>query len=121
MNGSGTTMLLDHISSHSLIFGFPNETKSFPYFIAHQARYGDLRDDQNFLRLWRDIRKSLVGQPRFNQIIPPPDASVRTAAGVIDHIMKHLAKAQGKELWCEKSPMHVHHLQLLAQAFPRAK
>src|SRR5688572_24569696 len=121
MNGSGTTMMLDHLSNHSLIFGFPNESRSLPYFITHQNRYGDLQDDQNFMQLWRDIRKSLVGQSRFNQIIPLPNTNARTAAGVIDHIMKHLAKAQGKEIWCEKSPMHVHHLQLLAQAFPAAK
>ena len=122
MNGSGTTMLLDHLSNHSLIYGFPNETRSFPYFIAHQGKYGDLGIDQNFMQLWRDIRKSFVGQPRFMpQSIPPPAASPRTAAGILDHIMKHLARAQGKEIWCEKSPMHVHHLQLLAEAFPKAK
>jgi hypothetical protein len=122
MNGSGTTMVLDHLSNHSLIFGFPDETKSFPYFITHQVRYGDLKVDQNFMRLWRDIRNSVVGKPKFKpESIPVPKMSVMTAEGILDHIMKHLARAQGKEIWCEKTPMHVHHLQLLAQAFPNAK
>jgi hypothetical protein len=122
MNGSGTTMLLDHIANHSLIYGFPNETKSFPYLITHQGRYGDLEVDENYMRLWRDIRNLVVGQPRFKpESIPTPDTGPRTAAGIIDHIMKHLASAQGKEIWCEKTPMHVHHLKLLAQAFPTAK
>src|SRR5688572_4070232 len=122
MNGSGTTMLLDHLSNHSLIFGFPNETRSIPYFISHQSDYGDLTVDDNFMRLWRDVRQSLVGQPKLRpESIPVPDKSARTAAGIIDHIMKYLARAQGKEIWCEKSPMHVHHLQLLSQAFPEAK
>jgi len=115
-------MLLDHLSNHSLIYGFPNETRSIPYFISHQGDYGDLTVDQNFMRLWRDMRQSLVGRPKFKpESIPAPDKSARTAAGIIDHIMKYLAGAQGKEIWCEKSPMHVHHLQLLAQTFPKAK
>ncbi len=90
--------------------------------LRNQGRYGDLRIDRNFMQLWRDIRKSVVGQPRFRpESIPAPDTGARTAAGILDHIMNHLAKAQGKEVWCEKSPMHVHHLQLLAEAFPQAR
>ncbi len=74
------------------------------------------------MRLWRDIRQSLVGRPKFNpETIPEPDKGTRTAADIIDHIMKYLAKAQGKVIWCEKSPMHVHHLQRMALAFPKAK
>jgi hypothetical protein len=122
MNGSGTTMLLDHLASHSWIFGYPAETKSLPYFITHEAKYGDLNVDENFLLLWRDMKKSVIGRAGIlRQEIPPPDIRGRTAAGAFNHIMQHLAKAQDKPVWCEKTPMHVHHLSLLAKAFPDAK
>lgn len=115
-------MLLDHLASHSMIFGFPTETKSLPYFIKQEAKYGDLSVDKNFLRLWDDMKASVVERARFlRQGIPAPGMRVRTAAGAFDHIMQHLTATQGKQIWCEKTPMHVHHLFLLAQAFPEAK
>ena len=59
MNGSGTTMLLDHLSNHSQIFGFPAETKSLPYFLKHESDYGDLRRPANLTRLWHQMKKSI--------------------------------------------------------------
>jgi hypothetical protein len=35
--------------------------------------------------------------------------------------MRSLAAAEGKRVWCEKTPMYVHHLTLLGQAFPGAR
>ena len=122
MNGSGTTMLLDHLANHPSIFGFPTETKSLPFFIKQEAAYGDLNDEKNYLRLWNDMKESVVeGTSQSCQEIPAPEVHVRSAASAFNHIMRHLAQAQGKQIWCEKTPMHVHHLGLLAQAFPDAK
>jgi chromosomal replication initiation ATPase DnaA len=42
MNGSGTTMLLDHRSNQSQLYGFPVTTRSLTYFVETEARYGDL-------------------------------------------------------------------------------
>lgn len=115
-------MLLDHLANHSSIFGFPTETKSLPYFIKHETAYGDLGNDENYLRLWHDMKKSVIERTSLSrQQIPAPAKDARSAAGAFDHIMRHLAKAQGKLIWCEKTPMHVHHLELLADAFPSAK
>lgn len=122
MNGSGTTMLLDHLANHSRIYGFPIETKSLPYYITHEREYGDLDADDNFLKFWRDLTTSIwprTGVLPQNLPVPPPPG--RTAAASFDHIMRHLATAEGKQSWCEKSPMHVHRMPLLADAFPRAK
>lgn len=125
MNGSGTTMLLDHLSNHSLLFGYPGETKCLPYFITHQSKYGDLADDQNFLQLWHDLTWSISGRTAPGpDRIPVPDnwrELQRTAASIFNHVMFLFAKAKGKQIWCEKTPMHVHHLSLLAEAFPNAK
>jgi hypothetical protein len=125
MNGSGTTMLLDHLSSHSQLFGFPGETKFLPYFLRSQSRYGDLGDDQKFRRLWRDMSESFIGRVGSGpERIPLPEdwqEGSRTAAAVFDRIMRQFAAVHGKRTWCEKSPMYVHHLVLLAREFPNAK
>lgn len=122
MNGSGTTMLLDHLGSHSAIFGFPAETKSLPYFIMKEARYGDLGVEANFRRLWSELNESVFGGAEsLRRDIPLPDPSRRSAAGAFDQLMSHLARSQGKRIWCEKSPMHVLHLTLLARKFPDAR
>ena len=63
MNGSGTTMLLDHLASHSLLFGFPAETQVLPYFIKRQTTYGDLADDANYWKLWSDLARSSYRRP----------------------------------------------------------
>jgi hypothetical protein len=125
MNGSGTTMLLDHISSHSMLYGFPNETRFLPYFIRHHNRYGDLSIDRNFLELWDDMRKSVVRRlgPGSRKIPLPEDWSIhpRSAASVFDQIMRMFALEKGVHIWCEKTPMYVHHLTLLSNAFPNAR
>jgi hypothetical protein len=45
----------------------------------------------------------------------------RNVAAIFDSIMSSLAAAEGKQVWCEKTPMYVHHMRLLADAFPGAK
>jgi hypothetical protein len=122
MNGSGTTMLLDHLASHSLIFGYATETKSLPYFITHEARFGNLNDDQNYLRLWKEMKNSIVERAGLlRHDIKVPRGGIRSAASTFNHIMCQLASAEGKQVWCEKTPMYVHHLSLLADRFPDAK
>jgi hypothetical protein len=121
MNGSGTTMLLDHLGNHSSIFGFPDETKSLPYFILNSRRYGNLADELNFRRL-RDEVVNAIGKAGIDAALQLDWSTVdRSAAGVFDAIMKKLAKSHGKRVWCEKTPMHVHHMRLLGAHFPDAR
>ncbi len=115
-------MLRDHLANHSWIYGFPAETRSLPYFIKHQHEYGDLKHEDNFRRLWQDLTKSVSKRADLLPAnLPLPDVSGRSAAGAFNHIMRHLAGAEGKRIWCEKTPMYVHHLTLLGRAFPEAR
>ncbi len=121
MNGSGTTMLLDHLSNHSWIYGFQVETKSLPFFITHEMEYGDLEVEANLRRLWSDMKDSVaVGVSAVPRDLPSPGIASRSAAGCFDHMMRHLAADQGKRIWCEKTPMYVHHIPLLSSAYPNA-
>jgi hypothetical protein len=125
MNGSGTTMLLDHLSSHSQLFGLPFESRILPYFIKREASYGNLADDRNFLKLWREMARSIVHESRSGVHIDLLSShwrdSMRTAAGAFDQILLTYAMEAGKRTWCEKTPMYVRHLSLLGKAFPNSK
>jgi hypothetical protein len=125
MNGSGTTMLLDCLAGHSLLYGFRGETKVLPYFIERQAQYGNLVDDANFARLWQDLHAAVGGRGWRRGVnhsaIEGWGERPRDVAAIFDSIMSSLAAKEGKQVWCEKTPMYVHHLHVLARAFPRAK
>jgi hypothetical protein len=97
MNGSGTTMLLDHLSNHSWIYGFQVETKSLPFFITHEKEYGDLEIEANLRRLWSDMKESVA--ERVNSVprdLPHAGIAIRSAAGCFDHMMGQLAADQGQ-------------------------
>lgn len=124
MNGSGTTMLLDHLNNHPKLFGFRLETRVLPYFIAKLPEYGDLQIDDNFLMLWNEMR---VAHPfviaNARKPIPLPDnwrKMERGVADVFDRIMMYFATGAGKARWCEKTPMHVLHITKLSELFPDA-
>lgn len=125
MNGSGTTMLLDCLSGHRSIFGFVEETRVLPHFIKSQHKFGDLQRNANFVRLWRDLDKHLaqLGWPceLHEKAIPNWGTRPRNVGGIVDFVMSSLAAQENKTIWCEKTPMHVHHIGLLSREFPGAR
>ena len=125
MNGSGTTMLLDHMGEHPQLFGYRLETQFLPGYLINAGKYGDLKDDTNFRRLWDDMRSEFAIQ-RANRRMPLdlPDNwkdAPRSVAGTFNGIMLEFAAREGKTRWCEKTPPHIFHLDLLSEAFPSAK
>jgi hypothetical protein len=125
MNGSGTTMMLDHLAAHPNLFGFGLESYILPIYLKKERAYGDLTVDRNFLRLWDDMRSEYVFKIANRGVTPNRPEEwrkvPRSVAGVFDKILKQFAAREGKERWCEKTPMHVFHMQTLAEVFPDAK
>jgi hypothetical protein len=125
MNGSGTTMLHQHLGQHPELFAFPQESYVLPHFIKASARYGDLADDSNFRKLWQDMASSFIFRFRNDgEPLPVPDdwrETSRTAAAIFDRIMHHFAAAAGKQRWSEKTPMHVLHIQRIAEDLPASR
>jgi hypothetical protein len=125
MNGSGTTMVLDHLDCHPQLYGFRIETKVLPYYLLRQSRYGDLREDDNFRRLFDEMRRAFPFR-QANQGSPIELPAhwrnlQRTPAAIFDHLMKYFAAQDGKSRWCEKTPMHIMHIAVLARAWPGAQ
>jgi hypothetical protein len=125
MNGSGTTMMLDHLGHHPDLFGFKLETYILPHYLLNESRYGNLALDKNYIELWNEMRSEYPFR-QVNKGKPvelPPDwaAARRNAAGVFDRIMREFARREGKERWCEKTPMYALHIETLARAFPNAR
>ena len=125
MNGSGTTMLLDCLGRHPVLYAFPKETRLIPYLISRLGLFGDLSNDANFERLWGEVRNLGVFRlENGDQPVPLPadwrDYS-RSLAAVLDGVFRYFAAREGKRRWCEKTPQHAQHLLALAEQFPNAK
>jgi Sulfotransferase family len=125
MNGSGTTMLLHSLGNHPDLYGCKRETRVLPHFIAHLHRYGTLGDDDNFLRLMRDIyalrafRQLNGGHP-----VPLPEdwaTMPRDLASIVDTAFRYFAVKEHKKRWADKTPMHALHITALARLFPSAR
>ena len=125
MNGSGTTMLLDNLGRHPLLYAFPKETRFIPYLIVNQDRFGDLERDENFKRLWQEV----LGYPVFEIVngyrkVPLPADwrnYPRSLSAVLDGVFRYFSVREGKQRWCEKTPQHVQNMQQLAELFPLAR
>ena len=118
-------MLLRCLGRHPELYGFPVETKILPYFVRSLPKYGDLQNDENYLRLWSDLRNAFAFR-KFNKGLPPPLPAEwrdlpREFRSIVDEIFKYFASTEGKIRWCEKTPMHALHVHTLASVFPDAR
>ena len=124
MNGSGTTMLLDSLGRHPELYAFPRETRLIPYLYANRNKYGNLRNDDNFRRLWHEVMRipAFLHANGMEEMPLPKDwrAHARSLAGVLDGVFQYFSKQEGKHRWCEKTPQHVQHIAVLAKIFPGA-
>lgn len=126
MNGSGTSMMLDCLGRHPDLYAVPQETLMMPHIIAQAPRFGDLRIDEAFLSYWQ---YAIDQMPVLRRIRGGNDPEIpvdwqsypRTVAGVFEGLFGSLAKVEGKRRWCEKTPDHVQHIEMLSRVFPGAQ
>lgn len=124
MNGSGTTMMLNCLNAHHDLYGFPRETLVIPHYISRLPNYGNLSDPERFQSLWNDFRsESYFRWVNDGEVPPLPEnwrELPRTLSTVIDETFGFFARKHGKQRWCEKTPMHVQHINALHEVFPDA-
>ncbi|MBE9067473.1 sulfotransferase [Leptolyngbya cf. ectocarpi LEGE 11479] len=117
---SGTTLLQSLLASHSAISSFP-ESKFFLRLIA-EPRQKSRRYKLGLASA--DIKPTLK---RFLDEVDAPDLTlpklpfVRSYVAGFDRILSQLAQRQGKHIWLEKTPEHLHSISDIQRYLPQAK
>jgi hypothetical protein len=118
---SGTTLLRLILNGHRdlAVFG---ETATF----FRVGKYDTLDHERSFARFIRDWRTICRAESPYPDLME--DDSLRRAlrlapsyAAATSAIMREFAKREGKPVWGEKTPAHVHKLPLILQAYPNAR
>ena len=117
---SGTTLLQVSVASHSQVKSFP-ETFFFKEatgrFGRPLARLG-LATGEERRALRRVIQE--INRPDLAEEIPRHPILYRTAAACFVHILDQVALEADKQAWVEKTPMHVHFVELIRRHVPKA-
>lgn len=119
---SGTTLLQSLLASHSAIASFP-ESKFFLQLIA-EPREKSRRYKLGLVSpaIKPTLEKFLadVGASDLRSTLPKLPF-VRAYVAYFDRILRQLAQRQGKHIWLEKTPEHLHSIRDIAQYLPQAK
>jgi hypothetical protein len=119
---SGTTLLQSLLASHSKVASFP-ESKFFPNLIAlpieRSKRY---KVGLVTPRLRSSLQDFLheVGRTDLSGKLPRVPL-ISLYVKIFSVILSELAQQQGKQIWLEKTPDHLHYIQYIEQYFPKSK
>ncbi len=119
---SGTTLLQSLLASHSAIASFP-ESKFFLRLIAEpreKSRRYALGLTSPTLKPTLEKFLDDVGAPELRSTLPK-FPFVRSYVDCFDRILLQLAQRQGKHIWLEKTPEHLHAIGDIEQYLPGAK
>lgn len=120
---SGTSLLSRILNAHSQIT-VPEESFLAWLFYPYRAAYGDLNEASNRQKLIREMLASYRIRTQFGPMDAKAiEAGVRspTFGGVMAALMAHRASRDGKPIWGEKSPQHVHFAEPLIRDIPRLR
>ena len=117
---SGTTLLQALLSTQSDVTSFP-ESHFFPHLFSHHR-----------LLRWLGVPskgaghclRAFVGQAgfdRYEQRIPRRGLSAGRMAGVFSRLLDDMAAARSCDVWIEKTPRHLHYIDVIRQQIPDAK
>lgn len=116
---SGTTMLRLMLNNHPNL-AIPFETGFVPIFYKKLAEYGDLRVEENTVRLLGDI--SRYYKVEQGDLIPDRDRilsyPIENYPDLVHAIMSDYAERKGKRHWGDKTPFYVTELDTLWKVFP---
>ena len=138
---SGTTLLQSLLAAHSQIYSFP-ESQFFPFLFSNDQ--ADRWLNSNFEPSWLKpglklaARKLIFGaarsrlqarihdfladidQTQFETQFPQAAIAAKTAyTQAFWQILDQITQAQGKTVWIEKSPLHLHYLDYITQHVPQ--
>jgi len=120
---SGTTLLQSLLAAHSEIASFP-ESHFFRKLAPFERRYWLLKQFGVASRRARpQLEKFLceVGEGQLCSQLPRGTMSMRRLTQSFIEILDLLTEQQGKSIWLEKTPGHLHHIDLIETLVPNAK
>jgi len=114
---SGTSLLRNLLYSHSRLF-FRSETQFIPAFYRV---YGNPRSKSQALKLAKKMVK-MEWVARWEEDFDIEEmAGQNTFAGIVDNMFMQLARREGKNVWGDKTPHYVLHIDTLREIFPAAR
>jgi hypothetical protein len=115
---SGTTLLQSMLAAHSQIVSFP-ETHFFervsPRFAAVGMASPRRRDRRRLLQFLSE-----VGHPEMESLIPRYAVTLRKSVGAFVEVLDALTLVESGTVWVEKTPGHLHHIDLIEAHIPDA-
>ena len=116
---SGTTLLQSLLAAHSQIHSFP-ETHFFLRAIAGREWARCLGLAARSTAAHYAHVTDLIGYPDLAALLPPRTLLLRQYARTFSRALDEAARRQGKTIWLEKTPGHLHHIREIAQTIPDA-
>ena len=116
---SGTSLLQVMVAGHSRVFSCP-ETHFFDRTYGRSQwlmRPARARRTRNVLY----HIASLLGRPDFNQIVPRWSLFYGKYVPAFRTMLDTCARDAGKDMWVEKTPLHILHIPTIAKFFPDAR
>lgn len=109
---SGTTLLQSMLATHEAIASFPESeffTHLFPHEYEHRRRRLGVNSRWTKKRLEQFLRES--GHEEMMKLLPATPLLTSLYTSKFISILDKLTKDRGKNIWLEKSPQHLHHIE----------
>ncbi|MCW3054792.1 MAG: sulfotransferase family protein [Chthonomonadales bacterium] len=116
---SGTTLLQSLLAAHSQICSFP-ETHFFLRTIAGRAWARRLGLAARSSTTHYAQMTELIGHPDLIARLPPRTLLLRQYARAFSSALDEAARRQGRTIWLEKTPGHLHHIREISETVPDA-
>ena len=121
---SGTTLVRMILNAHSKI-AIATETHFFRLFWASRDRHGDIKQDQNLLKLWDTFIKTKYFKDlkidNAHEISKMIFSGERSYKAIYETILKEYARQNNKIRWGEKTPEHLEFVGTIFDFYPDAQ
>ena len=117
---SGTTLLQSMLATHSQVNSFP-ETHLFRNIVPHNARAAKLGIASRYAHRRLSAYLGEIGRPELGARLPRRALFYRQYAAAFVAILDTLTRAQGQQLWVEKTPKHVQYIDEISATVERPR
>lgn len=118
---SGTTLLQSLLAAHSQVVSFP-ESKFFQYLVPeYEPKRYRIGLASRRLRPMLERFFQEIGYPEMERRLPRVPLFMGQYTRLFIKLLNDITQAQGKGLWLEKTPEHLHYLDYIEKFVPSAR